>query len=186
MLLIFIKTIYVTIHFVIGVYDFSFYRIPNILLGVLFLLYGLYAPFYMAGEDILTSLLIFIVVLAIGFGLFATKIIGGGDAKYIATASLWMGIHGIIQFIFTVAVVGGLLGFIYLFFRDHIMRFSDWVWSHIQKMEARYPVLQGLWVGSGTGVEAGKRENIDSRMVPYGIAIATAAIIMLAMNPLTH
>lgn len=186
MLLILIKAIYVIIHIVIGVYDFSFYRIPNVLLGALLVLYGLYAPFYVGVENIISSLIVFAIVLAIGFGLFVTKIIGGGDAKYIAVASLWMGTHEIIQFILIVALVGGGVGIVYLLLRDHVMRLSDWVWSQIQKAETRYPFLQGLWMGSGAGAEEGKRENINSRLVPYGTAIATGAIIMLAFNPLIH
>src|SRR5437016_1446584 len=112
--MILIQTIYIIIHVLIGVYDFSFYRIPNVLLGALLVLYGFYAPFYMGIEDIMISLVIFAIVLAISFALFAGKIIGGGDAKYLATASLWMGAHGIMQFLFIVALLGGLLGIIYL------------------------------------------------------------------------
>ena len=184
--MIFIQTIYIIIHVLIGVYDFSFYRIPNVLLGALLVLYGFYAPFYMGIEDIMISLVIFAIVLAISFALFAGKIIGGGDAKYLATASLWMGAHGIMQFLFIVAVLGGLLGIIYLLLRDPLMRLSDWIWSQFQKAESRYPIFQKLWLGSDAGVEAGKRENINSHMLPYGVAIATAAIVMWTILPLTH
>ena len=45
---------------------------------------------------------------------------------------------------------------------------------------------KNIGIGSGIGPEMGKRENIGSRMIPYGIAIAAGSIIMLVMQPITH
>jgi Flp pilus assembly protein protease CpaA len=182
MLLIFIKTIYVLINVVIGVYDFSFYRIPNILLGALLVLYGVFAPLYMSLESGLIALGVFAVVLVLGFILYITKMIGGGDAKYLAVTSLWAGFPGVMQLLLMIAIVGGLIAIFYLFFRDHIGRLSDWLWGQIQKGEERSPLLQYVWTGSGAGPERGERENISSRMVPYGIAIAIGAIIMMNLS----
>lgn len=182
MLLVFIKIIYVLINVIIGVYDFSFYRIPNILLAALLVLYGVFAPLYMSYENILIALAVFAVVLLLGFILYTTKMIGGGDAKYVVVISLWAGFPGVMQLILIIAFVGGVVAIFYLFFRDHIGRLSDWVWDHIQKGEKHFPVLQYVWIGSGRGPEMGKRENISSRMIPYGIAIAIGAIIMMNVS----
>ncbi len=184
--MIVIKTLYVLLHIAIGIYDFSFYRIPNLLLGALLVLYGLSAPFYMGFEDILNALIVFSVMLIIGLALFAAKFIGGGDAKYLAVASLWAGFPGVVQLLFFTTLIGGLLAIVYLVLRDHIARLSDWIWEKIQSAEKSFPVLEYLWVGSGTGPEVGKRENINSRMIPYGIAIAAGAIIMMILQPLAH
>lgn len=181
-----IFSLFILIHCLIGVYDFSFYRIPNILLGMLLVLYAFYAPIYLDFKTILSSLAIFAIVFALSFGLYAMKVIGAGDAKYIATASLWFGAHGILQLLFIVSLIGGVLAIIYLVFKDHIGRLSDWIWIKIQKAEAFYPKLQSMWIGSGAGPEMGKRENIGSRMIPYGIAIAAGSIIMLIIDPITH
>ncbi|HUX78880.1 MAG TPA: prepilin peptidase [Alphaproteobacteria bacterium] len=185
MFLVLIKIIYVLINISIGVYDFSFYRIPNLLLGALLVLYGLSAPFYLSYDNILTSLVVFAVVLVVGLILYALKTIGGGDAKYLAIASLWAGFPGVVQLVFLIAFVGGGLAIIYLLLRDHVARLSDWVWNHIQKTEESFPILQSLWLGSGIGPEKGKRDNISSKMVPYGIAIAIGSIIMILLQPLT-
>ena len=185
MFLILIKTIFILINIIIGVYDFSFYRIPNLLLGGLLVLYGLCAPFYIGVGGILNAFLVFAVVLVLGLILYTSKIIGGGDAKYLAVTSLWAGFPGVIQLIFIIALVGGLIGIIYLLLKDFVARLSDWMWSQFQKQEDRYPALQYVWVGSGVGPEKGKRDNISSRMVPYGVAIAIGAIIMILLNPLT-
>jgi len=182
MLLMLVKIVFVLIHVAIAIYDFSFYRIPNVLLGGLLVLYALYAPIYLGSEKILSALIVFAIVLVISFGLFAIKYIGGGDAKYISVASLWAGGAGVVKFIFLVALIGGVLGLAYLLLRDHLARLSDKVWVQIQKGETRYPFLQYLWIGSGIGAEEGKREAISSRMLPYGVAIATGAIIMMMFN----
>jgi Flp pilus assembly protein protease CpaA len=185
MTLIIIKTLYVLLNVAIGIYDFSFYRIPNLLLGVLLVLYGLCAPFYMNFESIISALIVFAVVLVTGLILYSLKTIGGGDAKYLAVASLWAGFPGVVQLIFVVAIAGGIIAVIYLLLRDYVARLSDWMWGQIQKIETRSPAFKALWMGSGTGPELGKRDNIDSRMVPYGIAIALGSIILMLLHPLT-
>ena len=185
-MLLFILALVMLMHLLIGVYDFSFFRIPNLFLGILLVLYAFYAPIYLTLHTILISLIIFAVMFAISFGLYAFKIIGAGDAKYIATTSIWFGMHGILPLLFIISLVGGGLAIMYLLLRDHVGRLSDWVWLKIQKAETSYPWLQNIWIGSGTGPEMGKRENIGSRMIPYGIAIAAGSIIMLVMQPITH
>jgi len=180
-----IQIIYIMINVMIGLYDFSFYRIPNALLGALLALYVVYAPFYLGLEEILYSIAICLGVLAITFVLFATKVIGGGDAKFLTVSSLWVGTLGIIPFALIFSVLGAILGIIYLVFKDHVQRLSDWVWLKIQNLEKNYTGLQYVWSGSGSGPELGVRENIGAKMLPYGIAIALAAIILMVNNPIT-
>ena len=181
-----ILALVVLVHFIIAVYDFSFYRIPNFLLGVLMVLYVFYASLYLDLNTILSSLGIFVIILVVSFGLYAFKLVGAGDAKYISATSLWFGAHGIVPLLFIVSLAGGVLALVYLVLRDHVGRFSDWVWLKIQKGETLYPTLQHVWIGSGSGPEKGQRENIGSRMIPYGIAIAAGSIIMLMIQPITH
>lgn len=179
MALCLIQVIFCILNVAIAIYDFSFFRIPNVLLILLLGLYIIYAPFYVDPDQIVTSLFIFSVVLIISFALFALKAIGGGDAKYLSVVSLWAGTHEILPLLIIISLVGGGLALIYLLFRDYVGRFSDYVWSHIQTGEARWSSLRYMWLGSGLGAELGKRENIDSRMVPYGVAIAAGAIITM-------
>ncbi|MBA3813219.1 MAG: prepilin peptidase [Alphaproteobacteria bacterium] len=181
-----IISLLIIIHILIGVYDFSFYRIPNLFLGVLVVLYAFFAPIYLDSHAILSALLVFAVTMAVGYCLYALKVIGAGDAKYIAVTSLWFGVHGIVPLLFLISLAGGILAVLYLVFKDHIGHLSDRIWLKIQKTEENYPKLQNVWIGSGTGPEKGKRENIGSRMVPYGIAIAAGSIIMLIISPITH
>jgi len=172
-----IKAVYIGLHVILGLYDFSFYRLPNILLGGLLILYGFYAPLYLDINTVLFSLAIGGSVLAIGLVLFFFKFIGAGDAKYLAVASLWVGPHGILYFIFIVSIIGGGLGFVYILLTNHMARLSDWTWEKIQQAEERCPYLELVWIGSGIGSEKKIRANIESRSVPYGVAIAAGAII---------
>ncbi len=185
MMLILIQTIFVTINLIIGLYDFSFYRIPNALLVGMLVLYVIYAPMFLTMNTIMMSALVCLATLVVTFVLFATKFIGGGDAKYLTVASLWVGTAGILPFIFLVTIIGGGLAIVYLVLRNHVQRLSDVIWIQVQKTEEHFPALQYIWAGSGTGPELGKRDNISARMLPYGVAIAIAAIIIMVNNPLT-
>jgi prepilin peptidase CpaA len=175
---IFISICFVTIHMIIALYDFSFYRIPNLLLGALLVLYGLYAPFYLSGEAMVKSLGVFVIIFLFGFGLYALKYIGAGDAKYLAVASLWAGFPKVIHLLFFVGLIGGGVAILYLLLQVYILRLSDVIWAFIQKGETRFTVLRYLWAGSGTGAEIGKREAISPKVVPYGVAIAFGSIIV--------
>lgn len=180
-----IKAVYIFIHAVLGLYDFSFYRLPNILLGGLLVLYGFYAPLYLDMNTVLSSLAICMGVLALGLVLFFFKFMGAGDAKYLAVASLWVGPQGILYFIFIVSLIGGGLGVMYILLTNHMARLSDWTWEKIQRGEERCPCLEWVWIGSGGGPEKKVRANIESRSVPYGVAIAAGAIItVLYITPL--
>lgn len=184
MLLIFIKILFILINGAIALYDFSFYRIPNVFLGMLLVLYAFAAPLYLGVNQFINSLIAFAIVLIIGFGLFAFKFIAAGDAKYLAVTSLWVGSGEVLSLIFIISLAGGLLGLIYLFLGNQVSRLSDLIWIEIQKLERNYPLFEYAWVASGIGAERGKRENIGTRIIPYGIAIAIGATIVMLYNPL--
>lgn len=182
MLLIILKSLFVLLNLIIGLYDFSFYRIPNMLLAALLVLYALFAPLYFDLHTIFVALMTGATALVICIGLYVIKIIGAGDAKYLSVISLWAGFPGIITFLFYMALLGGVIAVFFIIFRDHLARASDTVWKFVQKMEKEWPLLQKVWMGSGQGAEKGKREKIDVRMVPYGVAIAGGAIIMICLH----
>lgn len=181
-----IFTIFLLLNVLIATYDFSFYRIPNLFVATLLVLYAFYAPLYLDLQTILSSLLVFAVVFAVCFCLYLFKVFAAGDAKYIAVASLWFGAHGAIPLLLFVSLAGGGLALLYLAFGDHVGRLSDLVWMKIQAAEVRFPKLQSVWLGSGAGPEMGKRDNIGSRVIPYGVAVAVGTIIMLTSHPITH
>lgn len=83
------------------------YLIPNWLVGLYLLLY-VPLPF-LQPVDWPMALLIGMVTLFAGFGLFAMRIIGGGDAKLLAVAALWAGPPAIAHLLILSGVFGGIL-----------------------------------------------------------------------------
>jgi prepilin peptidase CpaA len=90
-------------------------RIPNAipaLIGVFFFISACASQLPMG--ELLSHALCGLIVLACGFTLFAFAIVGGGDAKLLAAAALWVGFGGIPVFLFGTAVAGAALALFYL------------------------------------------------------------------------
>lgn len=94
----------------------------------------------------------FAAVLAICIALFAWGLFGGGDAKLLAAASLWIGYESLPAYITMVAMCGGALALILVMFRRLALP----------------PALSGYaWVDRLHNRAAG---------MPYGIALAAAGL----------
>ncbi len=166
----------------VALYDFSFYRIPNMLVLTLIVIYFVTAPFFLSTDEILMSAGIFAGALAIGFLLFFFGVFGGGDAKYLAATAMWSGTEHIILFIIIVALAGGVLAMGYLFAQSRIVSISTVLWTQILALEKRYSPLQCVWAFSGNGPETTKREAIKDNQLPYGIAISFGMIVVLYLK----
>ena len=102
---------------------------------------------------------IFAVVLLIGFGLFTLGAVGGGDAKLAASTALWLGWEHSMSYFIIAAFLGGLLTLVIL--RIRAMPLPDAV-SDIGWIARLYRADQGI---------------------PYGIALAAAAILVYPQTP---
>lgn len=93
-------------------------------------------------------------VLAVGIVLFGLGIFGGGDAKLLAAASLWLGADHLAPFLGYVAILGGVLCAVVLLYRHLIpaaaLPLPDWA----------------------------QRLHSPTSGVPYGIAISGAALLV--------
>jgi len=94
-----------------------------------------------------------LVVLAAGFGLFALRTIGGGDAKLAAATTLWLGFGLTLPYLVYAALLGGVLTLAILILR----RFP------LTPFLARYRWLERL--------------HDRKAGVPYGIALALAGLL---------
>ena len=98
-------------------------------------------------------------MLALGIFMFARGWIGGGDAKIFAAAALWFGFDHLGDFTLMSAMAGGVLTLILLLFRTlplpPIANSQDWL------VRLHHP---------RTGV-------------PYGIAMAAAALLVYPSTP---
>lgn len=93
------------------------------------------------------------VVLAVGFGLFALRWIGGGDAKLAAATTLWLGFGLTLPYLVYAAVLGGVLTLMILALRR----------LPLTPFLARYRWLERL--------------HDRKSGVPYGIALALAGML---------
>jgi prepilin peptidase CpaA len=118
------------------------------------LMAGLSAP------DILLHFATGTVVLTVAFGLFAMGWIGGGDAKLAAAVALWFGFGNVVEYLLLAAVAGGALTLAILMLRSvPLPAFAlSWTWLN--------------------------RLHDPKGGVPYGIALAAAAVMVYPTSPL--
>jgi len=94
------------------------------------------------------------LVLVIAFGLFTQGWIGGGDAKLAAAAALWFGFGYLLDFLVYASLLGGALTLVLIQFR---------------KLPLPGPLARQQWI---------MRLHDKTGGVPYGIALAAAALIV--------
>jgi prepilin peptidase CpaA len=95
-----------------------------------------------------------LLVLTIAFGFFAFGWIGGGDAKLAAVTALWFGFDHLLDYALFGAIFGGALTLVLLYFRT-------------------WPLPAPLM-----GREWAERLHQPGGGVPYGIALAAAALVV--------
>ena len=103
-----------------------------------------------------------VLALVVGVGLFALKVMGGGDAKLTAACLLWLGPVAIVPFLLWTAVAGGCLAVGLLFAR---------------RLPAQVASAGPRWVG---------RLLQPGGDVPYGVAIAVGALVAFPLSPLAR
>lgn len=97
-----------------------------------------------------------LMVLAVGFCVFALKVMGAGDIKLMTAVALWAGPSKIVPFIFYTSLVGAALGVVILAGSIHLKRVGSGAPSN---MISR---LLPSWVRRG--------------VIPYGVAICVGAL----------
>jgi prepilin peptidase CpaA len=139
-------------------YDVRFLRIPNWVILLLIVLYGidqwggtssLSPPIH---ETWLTVVISFILCLI----LYSTRIIGAGDAKLLPTTMLWLGQHQIYPFVMAMAITGGILAVITI---------------GLSRIKPELPPLfsASKWLAGATD---------GGNQIPYGVAISGGFLIV--------
>ncbi|MDQ2083791.1 prepilin peptidase [Xanthobacteraceae bacterium Astr-EGSB] len=95
-----------------------------------------------------------LLVLLVGFALFACGWIGGGDAKLAAATALWFGWPHLLDYVLYASLLGGALTLALLQFRKYALPAS---------------IATTEWV---------ERLHRPGGGVPYGIALAAAALMI--------
>ena len=135
--------------------------IPNRISLALVAAFTLCAPFPALTGRCFSSITLVSVLpfYAAGVLLFSLGWMGGGDAKLLAAAALWLGSDHMMNFMFGVSVLGGVLSLVILGYRYYIPAAA---------------VVSPPWA---------VRLHTQGAGIPYGIAIPGAA---LAVYPATQ
>jgi prepilin peptidase CpaA len=105
-------------------------------------------------------LLVGVGAFALGFGLFSFGVLGGGDVKVIAAATVWTGVAALSSFAFAMTLAGGVLAAVLLLAR-----------KAAKPAEGRPAFLARL---------------LDpARGIPYAVAIAVGVVFSLPAQPVT-
>ncbi|MEP1444111.1 MAG: prepilin peptidase [Hyphomicrobiales bacterium] len=134
--------------------DLKAYTLPNfisllLMAGFVIVMLVLQPPLSAIGWHIGVGAILFVI----GFLMFATGLFGGGDVKVIAALGLWLGPVNVLPFLTLMAIFGGVLALTLIVFRK--IKIPDhWL---------KHSAIAGLH---------SKEEGI-----PYGVAIALAALI---------
>lgn len=133
--------------------DVTTMTIPN---WVSLALIGLFFPTALAAglplETVGMNVGVGIAALLVGMVMFALRWVGGGDAKMMAAASLWLGMEGAAPFLLWTGVAGGLFAVFLLQARTY---------------GQAYALRAPRWVG---------RLLEPKGDIPYGVAICAGAL----------
>jgi prepilin peptidase CpaA len=146
-----------------GLHDLTTMKIPNWISGLLIL--GFFPAALVVGlplPDMATALGVGFAALLVGMGMFALRWIGGGDAKLMASACLWLGWSGVAPFLLFTALAGGAFCLLLIAARAQLQVFAlnapGWVTRLMQ----------------------------PKGDIPYGVAIAIGALLAYPSSPLVQ
>lgn len=141
-----------------AVSDVRTMKIPNICpVLVIVAFFGAYAACAMADvsamENWRSHLIAGAIMLVVTAIMYATRTLGAGDSKLAAAYGLWAGLLGLCDFIFFMALTGGILGLAAMFMKGRT-------------------IMPGVREGSWLAVLAGGKGAL-----PYGVAIFAGAVV---------
>jgi prepilin peptidase CpaA len=138
-----------------ALFDLTTMTIPNWLTAMLALLFLVAAAMTgMPLREIGLHTAVGFVSLLVGMGLFACGWIGGGDAKLMAVVAMWVGWAQALPYFLVASILGGALTLVILGYRN---------------LPLPIFVMRHTWA---------MRLHERAEGVPYGIALATAALLI--------
>ncbi len=156
-----------------ALYDFMFYKIPNILVAALFVIAIPHLLLYVPLESAGITLAISAVILIIGFICNKFGWMGAGDAKLLSVASLWVPPQHIPAMILVMALFGGFLAVVFLSIPSSIDTIRTLAIKTTQPLMSRVPMLSEYY--SADFIPAHVPEKLKTPL-PYGVAIALALV----------
>ncbi len=142
-----------------AVTDFFTMTIANAVSIALIVAFCLFAPLSgMSWHLACLSLMGALVVFIVGFACFAAGWVGGGDVKFATAVALWLGWTHLFEYLVLFSLYGGVLTIVVL---------------ALNRLLEPLPILQIGFLGRFG----------EHRRVPYGIALAAAALQIYPTTP---
>jgi Flp pilus assembly protein protease CpaA len=163
--------------FAAAVCDFLVYKIPNVILLFIIVLFVLKVLLFQSVKDLLWPVVAFGGVLFVGFVLYLFKWIGAGDAKFIAVVSLWASQKNLLFFLMMMSIAGGALALMYLKFHPQIFGVQQKILSRLKSV----PYFANLSNPSEPKAQKAKQDEKKTKnnmVVPYGVAVFVGALIL--------
>jgi prepilin peptidase CpaA len=101
-------------------------------------------------------------MFVIGYLMFSLGMMGGGDSKLATVLGLWVGLNGLMPFIFSMAIIGGVIGLVTII---------------ISKKKPFKNPLPGSWI---------EQAQTGHNAIPYGVAISSGAWVALYHTGFLH
>ncbi len=157
--------VYASLLGVAALYDLWRFRIPNVIVVALVVLFLAAALKSYDTVPWLSHLGAGALMFAAGTAVYAFGFLGGGDVKLLAATSLWIAFGLLLQYLIYVAIIGGALSLVLIALRR--------ILQVILVRFASRPELITL-----------PRLLVPGESVPYGVAIAVGAIPVIWSMPL--
>lgn len=134
-----------------GLHDLTTMKIPNWISGVLIL--GFFPAAFAVGLEpmaVAVHVGVAFCALLVGMGLFAMRIIGGGDAKLMSASCLWLGLTGSGMFMLWTGLAGGVFCLMLIYARTQIRPYVSGGpgWVH-QLLEPKADIPYGVAIAIG-------------------------------------
>lgn len=165
--------VFIILSFLTAVVDFFTFKIPNefmVFLLVLFVAKTLMVAGF-SWAAFRTPGLMFLLTFLVGFSLYAAKLLGAGDVKFIAVVSLWMSEFQVLDFLIFMSLGGAVLALVYHQAHPVVESLRLKGLEKILPLPQVGPYFQGKLEGPvGAVVEKNKV------IIPYGVAVFVGCI----------
>lgn len=159
-----------------AIYDFLIYKIPNIVVGGIIILFlakyiifqGIVGLYYPVG--------VFFATIIVGLLLFRLGLLGGGDAKFFSACAMWAAEVGFFNFFILTALLGGGIALIYIVGGNALNIVRIKILLGVRKIIGLKKAVDIF--GPIEAFKEGKKTTFilaSGKVIPYGIAIALAS-----------
>ena len=149
-----------------AIFDYLTFKIPNKLILVLLALFLARAAAFMFLPEFSEHLLYGGIALVAGFVLYALKIVGAGDAKFITVCILWISQANIVLFLLATSFAGGVIALIYLCCSERM----DLLRQRCVNKATTYHWGKTLLAVKLSEPRLGT-DRVGKGLIPYGVAI---------------